>query len=314
VYAAIDLGSNTVRLLIARMEHDQLVPLEYRREVTRLAGQFSFDKGLAHEAMERTLGVLEQYASILSSLKLQGFRLVGTEIIRKAVNQKYFLNEINHRTGLQLDVLSGEEEARLSAYGALEVLEPSPPLSLIMDIGGGSTELTLVDNRQVLWQASQPLGVVTLREHHCSDAERHQYIRKRFEEIMRSMTLAGFAELVKAPATCLVGTAGTITTLAAILMEMENYQGELINNTIIKAGQLAQLRTRLAGLDLEELRTIRGLEAGREDLIVPGIDLVSGLMELFHKSQLTVSDYGLLEGLIMSQAKLSKGLSAAHSV
>jgi len=314
VYAAIDLGSNTVRLLIARLEHGQLVPLEYRREITRLAGKFNPETGLASGAMERTLDVLQQFAAILNQLNLRGFRLVGTEIIRKAVNQEYFLNEIHNRTGLQLEVLSGEEEARISAYGVLEVLEPRPPRSLIMDIGGASTELTLVDNRQVLWYTSQPLGVVTLREHHRTDAERHQHIRGQLEEITQSLTLAGYASLAKAPATCMVGTAGTVTTLAAILLEMEHYQGELINNTIIESGQLPRLRSELAGLSLDDRRKVRGLEAGREHLIVPGIDIVSKLMELFQKTQLTISDYGLLEGLVIGQAKLSERSSAVHSV
>jgi exopolyphosphatase / guanosine-5'-triphosphate,3'-diphosphate pyrophosphatase len=314
VHAAIDLGSNTVRLLIARLEHGQLVPLEYHREVTRLAGKFKFETGLAPEAMERTLVVLQQYSSILGRLNLQGFRMVGTEIVRKAVNQAYFQNEIGNRTGLQLEVLSGEEEAHLATAGVLEVLEPCPGHALIMDIGGGSTELTLVSNRRILWHTSRPLGVVTLCEQHRSDAERHEYIRELLEEIMLSLRLAGLTELAKAPSTCLVGTAGTVTTLAAVLLEMEHYQGDLINNTTIELRQLPRLRSKLTGLGPEELRGVRGLEAGREDLIVPGIDIVSRLMELFQKTQLTVCDYGLLEGLVIDQAKLSEGSSAAHSV
>jgi exopolyphosphatase/guanosine-5'-triphosphate,3'-diphosphate pyrophosphatase len=299
VDAAIDLGSNTVRLLLARFDNHQLIPLEYHRAVTRLAGHFSLERGLAPESIERTLMVLEHYSGMLKRIRLRTLHVVGTEVIRKAVNQQHFLSEVSNRTALQLEILSGEAEARLSAYGALEILEPRPAHSLIVDIGGGSTELTLVSNRQVLWHASQPLGVVTLLEQHSTDAERTDFLLGQLEEIEASLTVSGFSELAKAPSTCLVGTAGTVTTLAAMLLKMDPYQGELVNNYCITTEHLAQLRTELTGLTLEKRRQIRGLEAGREDLIIPGLEILSRLLKFLQKSQMIVSDYGLLEGLII---------------
>lgn len=301
MHAAIDVGSNTARLLIADFDRGALINRTYLREITRLGGRYTREKGLAADAMERTLVALEGFSRRLDQLGLKSLRVAGTEVIRKAPNQQQFISELGNRTGLTLEVLSGAEEAQLSGQGVLAELRTRPDRLLIFDLGGGSLEMILLDGKQVAWRHSQSLGVVTLAERHPSAASRAAAIGGHLEEIQAQLTRAGLVALVNSPMTQLVGTAGTVTTLAAIDRGMEFYRAELINNSSMNAAQLVAMHSKLTAMTAEERRAVKGLEPGREDLIIPGIDVVLGLMQLLGKTNLTVCDSGLLEGLILEQ-------------
>ena len=180
--AAIDVGTNTVRLLLGRVENGRVVPHLYHRVITRLGGGATLEKGLAPEAMERTLSALKEIAGIMSASGVSHCRGVGTEALRKAVNGKIFVERIRSRTGLSLEIIDGEEEARLSALGVLSELDPRPESCLIFDIGGGSTEFILWQRGDILFQKSYPLGVVSLCENYSEKAQekrlrRHIYSR-----------------------------------------------------------------------------------------------------------------------------------------
>jgi len=299
VHAAIDVGSNTVRLLIAEFDQGILKNRKYSREMTRLGGRYTSGKGLAPDAMERTLVALEDFSRRLERVALKSLRVAGTEVIRKAPNQQQFISDLAIRTGLTLEVLSGAQEAQLSGQGVLAELRTRPERLLVFDLGGGSLELILLDENRVVWCHSQPLGVVTLAERHPSATSRATAIGGHLEVIQNRLNRAGLVTLVNSPMTQLVGTAGTVTTLAAIDREMDYYRAELINNVSMNAAQLVAMRSKLNALTPEERLAVKGLETGREDLIIPGLDIVLGLMRLTGKTKLTVCDSGLLEGLIL---------------
>lgn len=301
MHAAIDVGSNTVRLLIADFDQGALNSRKHFRKTTRLGGQYTSEKGLAPDAMERTLVALEGFSRRLDQVALKSLRVAGTEVIRTASNQQQFIIDLANRTGLTLEVLSGEEEARLSALGVLADLRTRPERLLVFDLGGGSLEMILLDGNRVVWRHSQAFGVVTLAEQHPSAASRAAAIGGHLATIRTQLKRAGLLSLVNSPMTQLVGTAGTVTTLAAIDREMEIYRAELINNSSMSAPQLLAMRSKLNALTPEERVAVKGLEPGREDLILPGIDIVLGLMKLTGKTNLTVCDSGLLEGLILDQ-------------
>lgn len=299
--AAIDVGSNTVRMLLAKRTDQSLIPLRYERKITRLGGGFSARQGLAAAARLRTLTALQEFAEQLDRYPLQSLRVVGTEVIRKATNQLEFLAEIHRQTGLRLEVLSDSDEARLSALGVFSALQPVPDQALVFDLGGGSLELALFRNRILVWQCSRPLGVVTLVEQHPSPAARRQAIDRHMEEVSGQLIRDAVLELACSQATRLVGTAGTVTTLAAILQGLVVYQRELIENSCISRQQLDDLLLDLEGKTLEQLRRVPGLEPGREDLIVPGIEILLGIFELTRQTTLIACDSGLLEGLLLER-------------
>jgi len=301
VHAAIDVGSNTVRLLIDDFDQGARNSRKHFRKITRLGGRYTSEKGLAPDAMERTLVVLEDFSRRLDQVALKSLRVAGTEVIRKAPNQTQFIRDLETRTGLTLEVLSGAEEAHLSGLGVLAALKPRLGQFLAFDLGGGSLELILFDGQRVVWRHSQPLGVVLLAEQHPTDASRSAAISGQLDEIRTYLNRAGLAERVASPAVPLVGSAGTVTTLAAIERQLDCYRADLIDNTRLHVRWLKALRRTLAALPPDERLAVKGMEPGREDLIIPGLDIVLGLMSLTGKTKLTACDSGLLEGLILER-------------
>lgn len=301
--ASIDVGTNTVRLLVGEVRASRVVPQRYHRHITRLGGGFTPAKGLAPEAMERTLFVLQGMADTLSAAGITAVRAVGTAALRNAPNGRTFAERVRTTTGIPLEIIGGEEEARLCALGVLSALEPRPERCLIFDVGGGSTEFILCHGGATLFQRSYPIGAVTLCEQHPGSPEQEAQIAVNLDRLLADLSAAGLTE----PATAcpLVGTAGTVTTLAALTLGMSEYDWRRVNNLPLTRDEIEGLAARLAPLTPEEREALPGMERGRGDLIMPGLRVVLGIMERLRHDRLTVSDFGLLEGLLMETAGAS---------
>jgi exopolyphosphatase / guanosine-5'-triphosphate,3'-diphosphate pyrophosphatase len=301
VHAAIDVGSNTVRMIIGECLHGILRPAEYHRKITRLAGQISVSNELNTASMERTLAALRSFREILKSANVKDTRIVGTAALRRATNQQYFIDQVFAETGLNLDVIEGTEEARLMALGVLTAIDPIPNDAIIIDIGGGSTEFVCLSEGSVCFQTSYPLGVVRLCEEFNTDREQYDAISHvicQFMSALKSNELIG-------KNWNLIGTAGTITTLAAIDLQLTDYNSALINNHCIPMSELKAIEQHLRSLTDKGRESITGMEPGRGDLILPGVSIVLALMHAFHQDQIKVADSGLLEGTLLdfSQTK-----------
>nr|NIQ95627.1 exopolyphosphatase [Desulfuromonadales bacterium]NIS41823.1 exopolyphosphatase [Desulfuromonadales bacterium] len=250
------------------------------------------------EAMNRTLQALDEFSEAMRDAGTRRVRAVGTEALRKAVNGRdEFAERVEAQTGLALDIIDGEEEARLSAAGVLAALSPQPEQCLIFDIGGGSTEFILVEAGKVRFHKSYPLGVVRLAEG-VGRAELPSAIESILHRFSRDLSAASVS-LETGNNLALVGTAGTVTTLAAIDMEMVDYDWRRVNNHQLDRQELDIMYRRLLPLSAEQREEIAGMEKGRGDLIVPGLTIVRMLMEQVGCSRLTVSDFGLLEGVLI---------------
>jgi exopolyphosphatase/guanosine-5'-triphosphate,3'-diphosphate pyrophosphatase len=306
VLAAIDIGSNTVRLLIGDVNPDgALSPLRYVRRVTRLAGGFTDQRGLAPESMERTLSALHEFQDICRQHRVNNLLAVGTAAFRTACNGCSFAEQIRASTRIPVEIITGEEEARLTASGVLLALSETPLNTLIFDIGGGSTEFVHMVDGNVLWTDSLPLGVVRLCEEHKDPKEIEAFVHRLLNRIQRqveSCSTPGGSQPI------LVGTAGTVTSLAAMDMKMTRYDWQRVNNYHLQKSRLESLALELGGLTPSQRETLPGLEAGRGDLIMPGLQVVLALLDIFQTNQLTVSDFGILEGLA---ARLAKGPSTS---
>jgi exopolyphosphatase/guanosine-5'-triphosphate,3'-diphosphate pyrophosphatase len=297
VRAAIDIGTNTVRLVLGEGRATKVVPERYYRKITRLGGGFAPDKGLSPEAMERTLCALKEIAEILENNEIDSVRAVGTAALRNARNGRRFADTIRSETGIRVEIIDGGEEARLCASGVLTALSPRPEYCLVFDIGGGSTEFILCRDTSLLFHRSYPLGVVTL----CEQFPSVDLQRKRIDEILKRFLADLEAEGMtdRICACTLVGTAGTVTTLAALQLGMDIYDWRRINNVMLLKKEIEALAERMAPLSPSEREALPGMEKGRGDLILPGLRLVSGIMERLEKDRLTVSDFGLLEGVLL---------------
>jgi exopolyphosphatase/guanosine-5'-triphosphate,3'-diphosphate pyrophosphatase len=301
VFAAIDVGTNTVRLLLGEVAGGRIIAERYERTITRLGGGFSPQSGLAPEAMERTLRTLSQYAALTAEASADAVAVFGTAVLREAKNAAELQARFFRATGLNLEIISGKQEALLSCRGVRNGLEPTPDKCLIFDIGGGSTEFILHCQGKIRFQNSYPLGVVSLSEHF-NDSERQ---RARIDEVLDCLA-DDLSRSSCDPAALrdvqLVGTAGTVTTLAAVHLGLTAYDRRRINNLLLSRDELAALRQRLESVALTERETLPGMERGRGDLILPGLTIVEALMTRTGHDVLKVSDNGLLEGILLSLA------------
>lgn len=298
--AAIDAGSNTLRLLIGEVSAGKVVPLLYDRQICRLAGGFKEDQGLSPEAMERTLAAFNRFAVICQKNRARKVRAVGTAAFRQALNGEEFAGKVRTMTQLPLAVISGDEEAATMAAGVLCGLDPIPDFSLILDIGGGSTEFVLCAKQKVLWSRSLSLGVVRLVEDFKNPGYRELFVTQALAQFSEELLKVCRANKVDKDSIVLVGTAGTITSLAALDQQMALYDWRRINNYVMSLSKVLAWQKILSPLTATERESLPGMEAGRGDLILAGIEVLLGVMQQLNSASLTVSDFGILEGLLLS--------------
>jgi exopolyphosphatase / guanosine-5'-triphosphate,3'-diphosphate pyrophosphatase len=298
--AAIDFGTNTARLLIAELyENNTFEHLFLERRIVRMGGGFCRQHGLSADAIDRGLSCLKDFAVAIAQHDVSEVRAVATSAVRDAGNGVEFVAQVQKQTGIKLQVIDGLVEAELTMSGVLVGIDQQHDEIIIFDIGGGSTEFTYVKNGRALYSRSLPMGVVRLTEGKVTLEAMSDKIARELELLAADMRLSG---VLPGPDALLVGTAGTATTLAAINLRMEEYDYRKVNNTMISLDEISSIFDRLYPLSLEERLKVVGLEKGREDLIIAGILITLLSMELFGKKSMTVSDYGLLEGLIVSGA------------
>lgn len=297
--ASIDFGTNTARLLVAdRYPDGSFDHVRIEREIVRMGGGFSREEGLSAEAIQRGSRCLARFAGILESYGVTSPRAVATSAVRDAVNGRHFIDLIRRQTGIALTVIDGGQEGALTLAGVVAGLDCRPDSLMVFDVGGGSTEYTLSQTGTGAFIRSLPLGVVRLTEGKGSSVEMSEKIHRELDRLVHDMTLSG----IRPPDgdTVLVGTAGTATTLAAISMRMASYDYRRVHNSTLSIEEIRRIYSLLLPLSLEERLTVPGLEKGREDLIMAGILITLHTMERFGFTIFKVSDYGLLEGLIVT--------------
>lgn len=321
-FAGIDIGSHTSRMLVAQKHGTELVPVRVERRVTRLARDFGDAGVITEEAQQRNISAIKEYISILREFQAAKIACGATGVVRRAKNSYAVLNRIAAETGIECKILSEQTEAILSAKGILSVLpEPGKDL-LTFDIGGGSAEflLTLQGMDTSMRSASRPLGAATLTETYLRDdppgtgaveraalAAGNEIISAK-EQLYEDLNYTGII-----PSLELAGTAGTVTTLAAMYMKMEHYVPYRVNGLILAKDWLSNTIESLAQMPLAQRRLIAGLEPGREDIILGGAVIVSEILSCFSRDSFIVTDAGLLEGLLIDLVENESGLSGGEA-
>lgn len=312
-FAAIDLGTNNCRLLIARPEGDSnFVVIDAFSRVVRLGEGLASTGRLSDAAMDRAMGALRICADKLKRRNVHLARSVATEACRRAENGAEFIERVRRETGILLDVISAKEEARLAVIGCHILLEQGEGPAVIFDIGGGSTELVLVENqagampRILDWQ-SVPWGVVSLTETCGPDAPDHPGRIARYAR-MRSIvyeSLAPFAERIE-PALQqgeelrLLGTSGTVTTLASVHLDLPQYDRQAVDGLVVPADSMRAISTRLANLSPDERKLQPCIGRERSDLVVAGCAILETILDIWPAERLGVADRGIREGILRS--------------
>jgi exopolyphosphatase / guanosine-5'-triphosphate,3'-diphosphate pyrophosphatase len=297
--ATIDLGTNTVRLLVVEAQGIEWRSLLEAQRVTRL-GEGQADSGMLREVpMQRTASVVAAFVRQAEALGALEIRIVGTSAVREASNRADFLARVRSVSGRSVEVISGHDEARLTTAGVAAGLPALGGSFLLFDIGGGSTEFVLAEAGRPVEVVSLRLGVVALAERHLDAGPVGPDRYLALEEAVREALAVGLgADIVRSHAPALVGSAGTITTLAALDLGLQAYDADRVHGHRLTRQSVEALLKRLCGQSVAERAALPCLEPGRADLIVPGTAICLAVLERLDFDALTVSDRGLREGIL----------------
>jgi exopolyphosphatase / guanosine-5'-triphosphate,3'-diphosphate pyrophosphatase len=295
--AAIDVGTNSTRLLVAEVRTGGFRTLEKRTIVTRLGQNVDKTRSLRQDALNRTLAVVADYAAVCGEYGVEQMIVSGTSAVRDATNRNEFFTGIQSLTGVVPVMLTGEEEARTMFAGAVSDLEPSSP-TLVIDIGGGSTEL-VYGRTEPEYLMSRDIGVVRLLEKYLhSDPPGPSELEALREEAVAELAPFRVDAGVSAD-TRLVGVAGTVTQLAAIKAGLAVYDPDVVHHMVLTHGDVRMLARRLSSLPLDGRRRVKGIDPNRADVIVSGAEILKCAMEVFDLGEVTVSEKDILDGLIL---------------
>ncbi len=311
ILAALDLGTQTFRLLIGQVINGQIRTLYRDRENTRLGEGLAETGEISTAAFGRGLESLRRFEEAMSFYRVTDYLAAGTAVFRKARNAIEFKRQAERLLGLKIQIIDPQKEAELSLKGVLAALPKGLNRVLTVDVGGGSTEFILAEAGKALKTISLELGAVTLTERLLHedpplDTEikaLEEAIEERLQELSRNDLL---------PIDSLVATGGTATCIAALQLQMEHYDPDRIQGYRVKREALLNLFSRIKDLSLSDRRHLKGLEPGREDIILPGIFIYLKILEHLGLGEMMISDAGILEGILLSLAQGQKSLGA-HS-
>jgi exopolyphosphatase / guanosine-5'-triphosphate,3'-diphosphate pyrophosphatase len=313
--ASIDVGSNTLRLLIAEVRDNKIIEVYSERKITRLGDGTDSAGRLPDKNIEDSLTALKGFSAVISKYGVRKIRAVATSAVREAVNADIFIKKALNETGIAIEVIHGVKEAELTLKGILLSFEIKERGSkLIIDIGGGSTEWIIHTTGNSAVMGSIPVGVIKLSKRYLKSEPIDQAdldeMNNEIMSVLKNLHIKIGRYLDKN--SFFIGTAGTFTTLASIDLKLEHYIREKVHMHKIPLDRLLRTGKELLALPLEERKKVKGLEPERADLIIPGLIFTINTMEYFGFHDLTVSDYGLLEGALLGTKETDeKNLSTA---
>ena len=300
--AAIDCGTNSIRLLIADIEGDSFREITRTMEIVRLGQGVDKNKAFHPEALERTLKATEQFSYEIARRGVEQIRFCATSATRDAANRDLFINGVKAILGVEPEVISGEEEARLSFMGATKELRGEGAPYLVIDIGGGSTEF-VYGTTDVEFAKSQNIGCVRMSERHLSAIPPHpEDIEKAIEDIDEAILgAAAFVPITRA--STLIAVAGTATTVAAAALNLDAYDRYSIHLARIPANQAHEISRRFLAMTRDEISALPYMHPGRVDVIAAGSLVLSRILTHSQASEFVASESDILDGMAWSLAK-----------
>lgn len=306
--ASIDVGTNSTRLLITCFKKDIFIPLIREMEITRLGKGIRETGNISNESAELTVNTLTRYKSLINKFNAERFKAVGTSALRRAKNSSDFINQVFDKTGIKIEIISGEKEAEYSFNGAVRSLVASdkiiiPEKLLVVDIGGGSSEFIFGRKDFKFFKIkSIDIGCVSTTENFLKSdppaADEIMFLRSSIKEKLKKELVNCFKndndEFV------ILGLAGTISSLAGISIGLKKYEMEKLNYLTLDLNRITEIFDMLCGLNLEQRKKIPGLDPKRADVIIAGIAIVLEVMTYFKKNEIIVSENDILDGIVYS--------------
>jgi len=308
--AAIDIGTNSARLLIGDYDRDVFSILERKMKITRLGSGLRENRTISQDSADKTLDVLKTYNELINKCKVNKCRAVGTSVLRNAKNSSDFISSAEKILGIEVDVIGGDEEARLSFYGATKdimrdydksdrVSQVNSKKILVLDVGGGSSEFILGEkSSEPDFIESIDIGCVSISERYMdSDVPDAGKLNKMNNHVRRK--LKNTVKKVKnLKIGYIIGVAGTISTIAAVDLKLDEYDSDKIHKHVLEFGKIKEIYNYLCGLNLKERKKVRGMDPGRADVIIGGAAIVINVLEMLGREFIFVSERDILDGII----------------
>ena len=318
-YAALDLGTNNCRLLIAEPTNRGFRVIDAFSRIVRLGEGLSHTGRLSDEAIARTLSALKVCQEKLKAHENVRKRLIATEACRRAENGPEFIRLVEERLGLKFEIIDGETEAQLAVKGCASLIDKEAEAALVFDIGGGSTELIWVDfqsdgprgalkqkrlaHKRVASWASMPVGVVSLAERHGGVEVTPQTYAAMVDDVESMLSRFEGADriskaIAEGRAFHFLGTSGTVTTLAGVHLDLPKYDRRRVDGQWMSREDVRSITDRLIGLSYQERRKVPCIGTERADLVLAGCAILDAIWRLWPAERLRVADRGLREGVL----------------
>jgi len=330
-FAALDLGTNNCRLLIARASGDGFKVIDSYSRVVRLGNGLASTGKLSQESMDAAVEALGVCAKKMKARRVKRWRCVATEACRKASNGQEFLDRVKAEAGVNLEIISARVEARLAVMGCINLIDTTKDVALVIDIGGGSTELSWVDIRRLrdsqsimrvhrppisAW-ASLPVGVVTLSEMVPEHDDREVWYADMKAKVRDAITQQGcetrFTKTFKDGRGHLIGTSGTITSLAGIHLKLPYYKREKVDGLWLRSIDAIKVARDMASRSPAGRAKEPCIGEDRARLLVAGCAITDVICELWPSKMIRVADRGLREGMLMGLMKQSQKININQS-
>ena len=296
VFAAVDIGSNSVRLSVAELRRGRLIPLHQDREVTRLGEGVFKDGSMSPKAMAASLKVLRRFHRSVQSFAVERIRVVATSALRDSNNGRIFVEWVRAATGWKLEIISGLEEGRLIHLGVVASLRRRPSRMLLIDLGGGSCELTLSDKGHIKEIVTLPLGAVRLTQEFIQRDPPGEEELKRLREFIAEETAHLPRQLMRSNVRLVIATSGSAAALAAAAQSLELGRSEISQKAI------TLLAKRLAKLSMRQRAAIKGINPKRAEIVIAGASVYAHIMEVCGLRAFRYSPLGLRDGILAQMA------------
>jgi exopolyphosphatase / guanosine-5'-triphosphate,3'-diphosphate pyrophosphatase len=308
-YAAVDLGTNNCRLLVARRAGRGFRIIDAFSRIVRLGEGIAQSSRLSQAAMDRTLSALAVCADKMARRKVTQARAVATEACRRADNCEEFLERVRVETGIPIEIIASDEEARLVVAGCAPLLERRVPFAVVFDIGGGSTELVWLrlprgarQAPQVLDFVSLPYGVVTLSDGYDGRAVTGQSYAAMVSEVRAALApfeqVHAIARRIESGQVQMLGSSGTVTTLAGIHLGLPRYNRAAVDGNSLSFAEVEAVSRRLLGMDYTARVAHPCIGSERADLVLAGCAILEAICTLWPVGRVRVADRGLREGIL----------------
>ncbi len=305
-HGAIDMGTNSIRLLIAELVDSKIVNSTKTLETVRIGQNTDKTGGISPKAIDRTIESLKKFKLLIEKEGLVSVPVIGTSAVRDAKNRHILIDKVKAQLDMDIEVIAGEREAELGFKGVLAGLNNVQGDIMVVDIGGGSTELIIGNKDGIKYMVSLDIGAVRMTEKFIENDKVYEEEINNIVKFIDTILEPELRKIKKFSVERVIGIGGTATTLAAIDQVMTTYDKDKIHNHSLKVDTIREILKKFISKGLEDRKKIKGLQPKRADIITAGTIILIRIMELLEAESISISEYDNLEGLVFEREKAGK--------